>query len=171
MEADEKYTRIDRMRYTKNTLSANLAYLAIIFDVIYFMNLYASDIKYGNAVGDQFYYKIIMGASIVYNLLFMLAAFLCSEGVKSYKKNYSYYLIVIGVIQAVRILIVPLKASRFDVTTDNGIIKAMDKGQFTIVAVYLLASCACCIISAVAGLIKCGELQAHEKALKEQANG
>lgn len=168
MEADEKFVRIDRMRYTKNTLSASLAYLAILFDVIYFINIYGSDIHY--EVGT-YYYQMRMGISIVYNLLFMLAAFLCSEGVKSYKKNYSYYLIVIGAIQVVRIFLLPLKASRADVVIDEVAHKVMDKGQFTLVSIYLLTSGACCIISAIVGLIKCGELQAHEKALKEQSNG
>ncbi len=168
MEADDKYTRIDRMRYTKNTLSASLAYLAILFDVIYFINIYASDINYD--VG-AYYYQIRMGISIVYNLLFMLATFLCSEGVKSYKKNYSYYLIVIGAIQVIRIFLLPLKASQAEYVVDGVASKVMGKAQFTLVSAYLLASAACCVISAVVGLVKCGELHAHEKALKEQSNG
>lgn len=168
MEADEKYTRIDRMRYTKNKLSASLAYLAILFDVIYFINIYASDINY--EVGT-YYYQLRMGVSIVYNLLFMLAVFLCSEGVKSYKKNYSYFLIAIGAIQVVRIFLLPLKASQADYVVGEVTAKVMGKAQFTLVSSYLIASAACCVISAVVGLIKCSELHAHEKALKEQSNG
>ncbi|MCR4793363.1 MAG: hypothetical protein K5871_11470 [Lachnospiraceae bacterium] len=169
MEADEKFTRIDRMRYTKNTLSAGLAYLAILFDVVYFINIYASDINY--EVGT-YYYQMRMGISIVYNLLFMLAAFLCSEGVKSYKRNYSFFLIFIGIIQVVRIFLLPLKATQADYAVGDVVTKVMGKGQFTLVSAYLLASGACCVISAVVGLIRCGELSSHEKALlKEQSNG
>ena len=66
----------DRLRFTKNKLSANLSLLAIVFNAFYFVSIYKSDV--GN-----YYYKLIIGISVVYNLLFMLAAFLSSEGVKS----------------------------------------------------------------------------------------
>ena len=39
----EKAIRLDRMRYTKNTLSSGLALLAIVFDVLFFISIYVSD--------------------------------------------------------------------------------------------------------------------------------
>ena len=49
---DEKTTRLDRMRYTKNTFSSNFALLAILFDVFFFISLYESDV-------GTFYYNIL----------------------------------------------------------------------------------------------------------------
>ena len=73
---EERFIQRDRMRFTKNTLSSGLALLAILFNVIYFVSIYKSDV-------GSYYYNIIMGASILYNLIFMLVVFLSSEGVKS----------------------------------------------------------------------------------------
>ena len=67
----------DRMRFIKNKMSSNLILLAIVANALYFVSIYRSDV--GN-----YYYKIFIGASIVYNLVFMLTAFLSSEGVKNY---------------------------------------------------------------------------------------
>ena len=43
---DAKTIKKDRLRYTKNKLSANLAYLGIVFDVLYFVSIYSSDVSY-----------------------------------------------------------------------------------------------------------------------------
>ena len=66
--------KLDRMRYTKNTTSSRLALLAIVFDVLFFISIYKSNV-------GTWYYNILMGASIIYNLVFMLATFLSSESV------------------------------------------------------------------------------------------
>ena len=71
----DRQTSIDRMRYIKNKFSANMALLAILFDVFYFVSIYKTDV-------GSYYYTIMIGASIIYNLVFLLAAFLSSEGVK-----------------------------------------------------------------------------------------
>ena len=92
---EEKSIRLDRMRYTKNTLASTLAVLAILFNVFYFISIYESNV-------GSWYYNILIGASILYNLVFMLAAFLSSEGIKNYKIGYSYAMIVLGVLQIVR---------------------------------------------------------------------
>ena len=110
MTMDEaKRTKLDRMRYTKNTRSSGLALLSILFNVLYFVSIYASDV-------GSWYYTILIGASIVYNLLFMLMAFLASEGVKNYKIGYAYLLLGIGVGQIARIFILPMKAYHATVT-------------------------------------------------------
>ena len=84
---DEKTIRLDRMRYTKNSAASGLALAAILFDVFYFISIYESNV-------GSWYYNILMGASILYNLVFMLAAFLSSEGIKNYKIGYGYAMIV-----------------------------------------------------------------------------
>ena len=48
---DIKVVKKDRLRFTKNKISATLCYLAILFNVLYFVNIYSSDV--GN-----YYYSI-----------------------------------------------------------------------------------------------------------------
>ena len=93
---ERRQIELDRMRYTKHTLSSRLALLAIVFNVLFFVSIYASDV-------GSWYYTILIGASIVYNLVFMLMAFLASEGVKNYKQSYAWLLLAIGAGQIVRI--------------------------------------------------------------------
>ena len=68
----ETSVKLDRMRFTKNTTSSRLALLAIVFDVLFFISVYKSDV-------DTWYYTILIGASIIYNLVFLLAAFLADR--------------------------------------------------------------------------------------------
>ena len=103
MTTDDRFVKRDRMRYTKNSLSSSLALLAIVFNVLYFVSIYQSD-------KGKFYYTILIGASVLYNLVFMLMAFLSSEGVKNYKPGYSWLLLALGVGQVARIFILPQQA-------------------------------------------------------------
>ena len=105
---NEQSVKLDRMRYTKNTTSSRLALLAIVFNVFYFVSIYKTNV--------DFYYNLLMGASILYNLIFMLATFLSSEGVKNYKRGYSYVLCALGIIQIVRIFILPARAHATTIT-------------------------------------------------------
>ena len=100
---EDRLIRLDRMRYVKNTDSSRLCYLAILANVLYFVSIYKSDVA-------SWYYQILVGGSIVYNLLFMLIVFLASEGVKNYQKKYSWLLFVIGALQVGRIFILPRMA-------------------------------------------------------------
>ena len=86
---EERFLKRDRMRFTKNTLSSGLALLAILFNVFYFVSIYKSDV-------GSYYYNILTGASILYNLIFMLVVFLSSEGVKSYKASFAWVLLAVG---------------------------------------------------------------------------
>ena len=52
----------------------------------------------------------------MYNLLFMLIAFLASEGVKSYQASFSNVLYVLGALQVARIFILPMQAHNAVVT-------------------------------------------------------
>ena len=99
---EERTIKLDRLRYTKNTASSRLVYLAILLDVFFFVSIYKSDV-------GSYYYNILIGASILYNLIFMLAAFLASEGVKNYKKGYTWLLMALGAIQVARIFIIPVE--------------------------------------------------------------
>ena len=144
---DAKTIKKDRLRYTKNKLSANLAYLGILFDVLYFVSIYSSDV-------DTYYYNITIGFSVLYNLVFLLSAFLSSEGVKNYKLGYAYLIMVVGVLQFVRILGIPYSAHNA-VTTVGGVeTTVMGNGQFTYVVMCLILSGVACILSGINGVYK-----------------
>ena len=158
---DEKTIRLDRMRYTKNSLASGLALVAIIFNVLYFANIYESNV-------GSWYYNILMGASILYNLIFMLAAFLSSEGIKNYKIGYAFLMIALGIGQIVRIFIYPMRAHAATVTIQEQAVTVMEGKQFTICVIYLLISAACLLVGAVVGISRSKALQAHVASLNAQ---
>lgn len=162
MTNEELQIRKDRMRFTKNTLSSNLAILAIIFDVLYFVSIYQSDV-------GSWYYQILIGASILYNLVFLLAAFLSSEGIKNYDVNYAYLLIALGVGQIVRIFILPAKAHAAVVTLQGAETAVMTNGQYTYVVGCLIASAVCCLVAAAVGMQKTKTLNDYLASMKKTA--
>ena len=161
MTDQDKLIKVDRMRYTKNKMSSNLAILAILFDVFYFVCIYKSDV-------GTYYYNILIGGSVIYNLVFMLAVFLASEGVKTYNKKYSYLLIIVGILQFVRIFIIPAKAHAAVVTIAKQERIVMETAQFVRCIIYLCISGACCLVSAVVGLLRSNKLEAYLSTLGEE---
>ena len=161
MNNEERTIQRDRMRFIKNTQSSNLCYLGILLNVFYFVSIYKSDV-------GTYYYNILVGGSIVYNLIFMLAVFLASEGVKNYVRNYSYLLAAIGIGQIIRIFIIPMQAHSAETIIDGAEAMVMHDGQFTRVVIYLVLSAVCLIGAAVINLVKCRELAEHMKTLDAQ---
>lgn len=156
---DVSIIKKDRMRFTKNTLSSTLCYFAILFNVFYFVNLYSTNLDY--------YYKAMIGFSVVYNLLFLLFTFLCSEGVKNYSKQYSIVVLVIGALQIARIFGIPTMAhSTTMLTPENVEILVMDNNQFYLLVAFLIASAACCIAAGVIGLVKTTILENYKKEIE-----
>ncbi len=168
MNSEESYITTDRMRFVKNTKSSRLALLAIAFNVLFFINIYKSDV-------GKHYYTILIGASIVYNLVFMLTAFLASEAVKNYNRKFSALLIILGVIQIARILIYPrimhsavigaptetvihILGYHIPATLDNVV---MGVWQFVRCVVYLVCSALCLFMSAAVNLKKSRMLSNH----------
>lgn len=156
MMRDVSTIKKDRLRYTKNKLSSNLAYLGILFDVLYFVSIYGSDV--GN-----YYYTITIGLSVVYNLIFLLAAFLSSEGVKNYKLGYSYFIIVVGALQFARIFGIPGMAHSATTVVNGVETMVMGDKQFIYVVICLVLSGAACIVSGVAGAYKAHVLEKYKK--------
>jgi len=155
---DEKIIRLDRMRYTKNTLASGLALLSILFDVLYFISIYESNV-------GSWYYNILMGASILYNLIFMLAAFLSSEGIKNYKIGYAWAMIALGIGQLVRIFIYPVRAHAATVKIQEQAVTVMESPQFIRCVLYLVLSAACLFAGAYVGMTRSKQLKAHLDAL------
>ena len=150
----------DRLRFTKNKLSANLILLAIAANALYFVSIYGSDV-------GSYYYSLFIGASIVYNLVFMLLAFLSSEGVKSYKLGYAVTAIVLGVLQVARIFGIPMKAYN----EPNPVVGAqspsvMAGSQFRYVAVCLCISAVLLACAGVIGIAKTTMLNKYTSELE-----
>ena len=158
---EEQLIRRDRMRFTKNTLSSGLALLAILFNVFYFVSIYKSDV-------GSYYYNIIMGASILYNLIFMLVVFLSSEGVKGYKLSFACVLLVVGALQILRIFILPMQAHAATVKVNKQEVLVMQTAQFVRVVVYLVASSVCCFVAGAVGIHKSRALAAHMATLEQK---
>ena len=157
-----KTIKRDRMRYAKNTFSSRLTYLAILFNVLYFVSIYESDV-------GSWYYQILIGGSIVYNLVFMLVTFLASEGVKNYKISYSWLLLAAGVGQIVRIFILPMQAYKATVTISKVTYPVMEVPQLTWVIICLVASALCCFVAGAVGVYRSRTLAAYNASLEENA--
>lgn len=145
----------DRMRFVKNKTSSNLAYLTIILNVLYFISIYSSDV--GN-----YYYTILIGVSVVYNLLFMLAVFLASEGLKNYKFSYAVIITVAGAMQIVRIFGFPMDAVHKVASNGTSIMTAK---QFAYTVTLLVLSAMAAIASGVIGIIRTRTLEKYNESI------
>jgi len=156
MARDIATIKKDRLRYTKNSMSATLTYLAILFDVFYFVNIYQSDVY-------NYYYTATIGCSVICNLLFLLAAFLSSEGVKNYKISYAYVLLFLGAVQIARIFGIPSMAHEAVVVVEGAEVQVMDDKQFLLLIIFLVASSASCFVAGINGVIKTCVLEKYKK--------
>lgn len=155
---NDAFVKRDRLRFTKNKLSANLALLAIVFNALYFVSIYKSDV-------GSYYYSLIIGISVVYNLLYMLSSFLASEGVKNYKLGYAYLLIALGIAQIVRIFILPMKARGEVIALGADTVEVMGSSQFMWVTVCLCASAVLSVAAGIIGIMKTAALASHQAEL------
>lgn len=119
------------MRYQTDKRSSGLCVLAIVFNVIYFLSLYSN-----NSLNPDF----SMGLDVLYNILFMLFAFLASEKVKTYAKNWSYSTVVGGILQFARIMWMPAHYLKAGTLTQN---------KWMILAGALALSGACLILAGI----------------------
>lgn len=141
----------DIMRYKKNKLGANLALLGLAAGCIYFLSLY-SQVKNNN-----FYYTWVIAFDVIYNLFFLLFAFLFSEQVKNYNRKLFPLQIIVGALQIARIFWLPL----------TGILaRAIDIGSFLLMAITLGISGACIIASAVIGFIRAKSVENFAKKVE-----
>lgn len=157
----DREIRTDRMRYVKNTFSSRLCYLAILLNVLYFISIYKSDV-------GSWYYQILVGGSIVYNLLFMLMTFLSSEGVKNYQKKFSWLLYSLGILQVVRIFILPVQAHQAVIKLGTAETVVMQTPQFIRCVIYLSGSAACLIAAALINQRKSAALARHISAIGKE---
>lgn len=158
-EDEVKRIKKDRMRFTKNKIPANLTLLAILINVFYFVSIYKSNV--------MSYYNPVIGISIVYNLIFMLACFLCSEGIKNYKANYGITLIIVGALQFLRIVYYPLQGHT---TVAPGGLDTLVMGtsQFIRTVIYLVSSGSLLVSAGIIGIIKSKALEKYRAEIGEE---
>ena len=104
-----------------------------------------------------------------YNLLFLLIAFLASQGVKSRKSGYGLMLLVIGLLQIVRVFYLPAKAYAAEVEIGSEMVRVMTDGQHTYVVICLVASAVCCVVAAVSSYISNQQLAQHMRELEKKS--
>lgn len=160
--ASDAVVKLDRMRYTKDSLSANLILLAIVLDALYFVKLYQQDVS-------DYYYKWWIGASVIYNLVFMLAAFLCSESVKNRKTNMTGVLVVLAVMQFVRVTQIPAMARDAVITIGDVTIEAMSSDTYTYLVCMLAASGVCLAVAITTSLLGARKLGGYLNSVETKS--
>ncbi len=159
---EEKTIALDRMRYTKDTLSANLILVAIVLDALYFVKLYQFD-------RGSWFYTWQIGASVIYNLLFLLSAFLCSEGCKNRQSGYMPLMAFLGVMQFVRIFYFPMRALNATIIEGEVENPVITQGDFTYMIVLLIISGVCMLVACVTNTLNNKRLADYQKSLQKTA--
>lgn len=142
-----KRIKVEKMKYKNDTLSYALMLLSLVVNVLYFANLYKNN--------SQFYYTFDMGLSVLYNLIFMLAVFMCAEFIKKYNRNYAIATFVLGIMQIVRIFNYPLDALKAE---------ALSQSNYNLLVIFLVISGALLIVGSVISFI-------NSTVLKEYVSG
>lgn len=159
----------DILRYKKNKLPANLALLGLVFNCLFFMLLYAVKVSVVDGEATRFS-DMTMGFSVILTLFVLLIAFLSSEGIKGYNKKFCIVLLVLAAFQIFRIFGYPLYGLKNDMLKVPyfSFNPTTSTAEFIIMVIYLCASAACFIASAVIGYFNCKKLENLEANI---ANG
>ena len=150
---ERNVVKIERMAYVKDKVPSWFALLAILANVLFFVSIYKTNASY--------YYSYMIGVSVITNLLFMLATFLCSEGVKAYKKGFGIAMIVLGAIEVARIFVFPLKGITTIESTTN--LPVMNAGQFARTVIYLSIAAGLLIAGGILSIRNSTILENHLK--------
>lgn len=153
----------DILRYKKNKFAAAFALLALVFNCLYFALLYS--------ILSTPLYKVQIGVSVIINLLVLLIGFYSSEGIKGYNKKFSIVLLVLAVVQVIRIIYYPsIGASKNWLVGDKKnnlyfFVEMSNSANASIMIIWLAASAACFVVSAVQGFIVAKRLENFQKKL------
>lgn len=150
----------DILRYKKNKFASGFALLALVFNCLYFALLYS--------ILSTNLYKLQLGFSVIINLLVLLVGFYASEGIKGYNKKFSIVLLVLAAVQLFRIVYYPSIGAAKNWLNDSNIyfgVKMNNSANATVMIIYLVASAACFIVSAVQGFIVARRLEVFQKKI------
>jgi hypothetical protein len=156
----KKIIQDDILRYKKNKFASSFALLGLVFTALYFMLLYSFN--------NRFFYSLPMGISVMLTLVLLLTAFLSSESIKNYRKTYCIVLLVLAAINIIRIFYYPLKGLQNDVLQGVYFARPLSStASFVILTIFLVASAACYVVSAVFGYINAERLAKHTAAVEK----
>jgi hypothetical protein len=167
MERDSKLKVVqdDILIYKKNKLASTFAILGLVFNCLYFCLLYGFT--------NVYFSTIQLGISVIVTLVTLLVTFLASESIKNYKKQYVIVLCVLAAVQILRIFGIPLEALTNDITKEATAfttryfgISISSQVSFTLCVIYLVASAACLVTSAVIGYIQIVKLERHRSMVE-----
>lgn len=91
--------KTELMRYRNDSLSYYLNLLGLCFNALFFMLLYSAK----NIRANDMYGKFI-GFDILFNIVYLLVAFLTAEKSKAYTLNWCWVSLALGVLQIPRLL-------------------------------------------------------------------
>ena len=168
---NQEILRTDIKRYKNNKVASSLALLAIVFNCLYFCLLYS--------FRDNYFGTWRLGVSVILTLVVLLFTFLSSEGIKSYNKKFAIPLLILAAVQIIRMFGLPLEALKYDVSRDvasqitGGALNMRYFGidlsptaSYIILVVWLAASAACLITSAIIGYINSVKLENFNKKIE-----
>ncbi len=145
--------RAELMRYRNDSLSYGLALLGLALNACYLMFLYSAP---GVKLTDD--YGVIVGIDTIFNIIYLLIAFLVAEKVKTYTLNWCWPSLVLGIMQIPRILF-PIALSA------QG---QLETGRNILLIVFLVLSSVCMIACCATSFIKSNKLHAHLKTIKNE---
>jgi len=156
---DKEKIKLDRMRYVKDSVPSNLAIIAVVFDILYFVLIYK--------INNEFFYNFSIGASVVVNLLFMLFGFWCSIEVKNYHGKFGYLMIFLGLVQIARIFYYPMQAHNAIALSGEVEVQVMNNTQFIMAIAYLVISAASMICGGLLSMKNSKTLQNYLGSLQK----
>lgn len=156
---DKEKIKLDRMRYVKDSVPSNLAIIAVVFDILYFVLIYK--------INNEFFYNFSIGISVVVNLLFMLFGFWCSIEVKNYHGKFGYLMIFLGLVQIARIFVYPMQAHNAIALSGEVEVQVMNNTQFIMAIAYLLIAAACMICGGLLSMKNSKTLQNYLGSLQK----
>lgn len=156
-------TKLDMMRFKKNSFSFWLCLLAIVLNVAMFLIIYKDSECTPN---------FQMGIDLLINVIFMLAAFSFSESTKSYNYKSGIYTIVLGVIEILRIFWIPLYyyniyLYNFAEHEEGSLIYGLETNSFIACVILLIIAGLSLIFAGVICMEKSKKLQKHINELKK----
>ena len=148
---------LDRKKYKGDSLPYTLVLLGLVLNVLYFVSVYR--------LNDGIFYQPVIGASVIYNLLFMLSVFLCAENLKNYKWKFSIVIIGIGLLQIARLFVIPPMLAKI---TSSKYTKDQLSAVHFRMHLYLIGSCVLLVLGSVWSIINSLRLQEYKELTDPQ---
>lgn len=138
---------VDRMRYQSDSAAFWLCILGICFNIAYFIGIYSNRLLTPDAS---------VGLDVLYNIVFMLIAFLTSEKTKAYARPWAFAAAGLGAAQVLRIEWLPKKFLEAELLAESG---------YRLAVLLLCASGAALLLAGAVCLIHATMLKRHMAAL------